>query len=78
MCRPLRILLPAIVTQTILLACAAARGEDPASLRVLGDAYPRAFFFRSCEGFAANPGVSYERWDACFSRLMGIEGKVLE
>jgi hypothetical protein len=77
-CRPPRILLLAIVTEIILIACAAVHAEDSPSLRVLQDAYPRAFFFRSSEGFAANGRVPYERWDACFSRLMGIEGKVLE
>ena len=30
------------------------------SLRVLGDAWPRAFFFRGAEGQAANARISYE------------------
>jgi len=51
---------------------------DSPALRVLQEAYPRAFFFRASEGVAANPRVPYHRWDACFSRLMGIEGKVLD
>lgn len=47
-------------------------------LRVVQGDYPRAFFFRSSEGLAANPKVSYEDWEKTFSRLMGIEGKVLD
>ncbi len=63
-----------------LLVCALrpAAAEQPKTLRVLQDQYPRAFFFRSAEGFAANPRISYEQWEAQFERLMGIEGKVLE
>ncbi len=78
MCRPPRFSLLPIVTEIILIGASAVDVEDPASLRVLQEAYPRAFFFRSAEGFAANQRVPYERWDACFSRLMGVEGKVLE
>ena len=48
------------------------------SLRVLEDAYPRAFFFRQCEGMAANRGVTYAQWETSFGRLMGIQGKVLD
>jgi len=40
--------------------------------------YPRAYFFRQSEGYAARPQISYEQWDRTFSRLMGIEGKVLD
>ena len=58
------------------VACLSAAPLD--SLRVLGDAWPRAFFFRGAEGQAANPKLSYEDWERTFSRLMGIEGKVLE
>lgn len=47
-------------------------------LQVFRAGYPRAFFFRSSEGFADNPRISYEEWDRTFRRLMGIEGKVLD
>ena len=47
-------------------------------LQVLGDAYPRAFFFRASEGAAARRGADYDEWDATFSRLMGIQGKALD
>ncbi|MGB2823238.1 MAG: hypothetical protein WBF17_19800, partial [Phycisphaerae bacterium] len=50
-------------------------GQVPPALR---GGYPRAFFFRAAEGFAANQGIPYDRWEATFSRLMGIEGKVLD
>ncbi len=53
-------------------------GADMGQLRVLGDEYPRAFFFRQAEGSAAQQGVPYEQWEKTFERLMGIEGKVLE
>lgn len=45
---------------------------------ILTAPYPRAFFFRMSEGFASRTDWGYERWDGAFSRLMGIEGKVLE
>ena len=45
---------------------------------MLKAAQPRAFFFRAAEGFARRRALSYEQWDAMFSRLMGIEGKVLD
>jgi len=47
-------------------------------LPVIEGDYPRAFFFRSSEGMAANPAVSFDLWNKTFSRLMGIEGKVLD
>lgn len=47
-------------------------------LEVLTSGYPRVYFFRSSEGMAAQPRMTFERWEACFSRLMGIEGKVLD
>ncbi len=52
--------------------------QDPSGLRVLGPDEPRPFFFRSAEGWAANPRIDYARWERDFSRLWGIEGKVLE
>ncbi len=48
------------------------------SLRIRRNEYPRVFFFRQCEGAAAGQGMTYERWEKTFERLMGIEGKVLE
>jgi hypothetical protein len=47
-------------------------------LAIFQDGDPRAFFFRQSEGYAANPQITYEQWDHTFSRLMGIEGKVLD
>ncbi len=48
------------------------------SLDVMGPNYPRAFFFRSAEGFASNPRIAYPQWEKAFERLMGIEGKALD
>jgi len=59
-------------------ACAGGGAPRLAALRVLSDGYPRAFFFRSSEGQAANSRISYDDWEKSFSRLMGIEGKVLD
>lgn len=47
-------------------------------LRILQEDYPRVFFFRQSEGYAAQPAISYEKWENTFEKLMGIEGKVLD
>jgi len=65
------------VSRLSLILIPALLSAQPALDAVNGD-YPRAFFFRSSEGLAANPKVTYEEWEKTFSRLMGIEGKVLE
>src|SRR5689334_15988935 len=76
MCR--RVLL-AFFLAALPVYAADAPTRDLRSLSVLKqDDYPRAFFFRSSEGAAANPRSSYEQSDRTFSRLVGIEGKVLE
>ncbi|MCX7014168.1 MAG: hypothetical protein NTW86_16730 [Candidatus Sumerlaeota bacterium] len=49
-----------------------------APLLIMQGDYPRAYFFRSAEGQAANTNNTYAEWDATFSRLMGIEGKVFD
>jgi len=51
---------------------------DLESLKTAGDAWPKVFFFRQTESMASNPRVTYQRWEQSFSRLMGIEGKVLD
>ena len=51
--------------------------NDLVRLRVMADAYPRAYFFRLCEHLASDKEVSYEEWEGLFERLMGIEGKAL-
>lgn len=71
-----RCLLP--LALCLAIAPPAAGASQPGSLPVVSGDYPRVFFFRSSEGAAANPAISYERWDREFSRLMGIEGKVLD
>ena len=40
------------------------------------DVYPRVFFFRASERPGKDPGLSYQKWEAAFERLMGIMGKV--
>ena len=55
-----------------------AGGAETEKRPVLTGGYPRAFFFRAAEGWAANERIPFERWEATFARLMGIEGKVLD
>lgn len=57
-------------------AMAADLGRPP--LRIMGPEYPRVFFFRAAESGPSRPNTVYERWDAEFSRLMGIMGKCLD
>lgn len=79
-----------IVASVVILACISRSGvgeeksANPiAESRVMpaivtSNEYPRAYFFRHSEGYAANQGCSFERWNEAFSRLQGIQGKVLE
>ncbi len=73
-----RVFLIAASVVVMTLCNKALSGVDMEQLGVLGDEYPRVFFFRQAEGVAAQKGVSYEQWEKTFERLMGIEGKVLE
>jgi hypothetical protein len=61
-----------------LLALAAAAAPTGPHLDILTAGDPRAFYFRFAEGAAAQKANTFEKWDASFSRLMGIEGKTLE
>jgi hypothetical protein len=49
-----------------------------ARLPVISGEYPRVFFFRQSEGLARQGKFPFEQWERTFSRLMGIEGKVLD
>ncbi len=68
----------------LLLACGQPNDREAEgaaaldSLRVMGDEYPRAYFFRAAESPAKSPELSYEDWEQNFERLMGIQGKVLD
>ena len=62
----------------LAVAGCGAFAAEPETRPVMQDNYPRAFFFRSAEGMAANQRVTYARWDSTFNRLMGIMGKTLE
>ncbi|MFQ6098250.1 MAG: hypothetical protein ACE5O2_11050, partial [Armatimonadota bacterium] len=61
-----------------MLAASAATADRIESLDLFTRGWPRAFFFRASEGMAANPRVTFDVWEANFSRLFGIEGKVLD
>ena len=54
----------------VLNACGTVPDQQGPDLRVLGDEYPRAYFFRMAEG-TYEP---YEDWEANLERLMGIQG----
>lgn len=54
-----------------------AAGEDR-PLDVLTEEYPVAFFFRQTEGLAAVGKLPYPAWQARFSGLMGVMGKMLD
>jgi len=87
----MRRILQAIVVACFLLSTCPAVHAQPQSrtiskelnaplsdLQVLKPIYPQAYFFRASEGFARRRTLDYDRWDQIFSRLMGIEGKVLD
>ncbi|MCP5113845.1 MAG: hypothetical protein GY953_23685, partial [bacterium] len=44
----------------------------------MSENYPRAYYFRASERPGRDPSITYEDWERDFSRLMGIEGKVLD
>lgn len=67
-----------LLTFTLAACCAELRAADSPRLQILGDAYPRAFFFRHSEGLAASGRLTFEQWDRQFNGLMGIMGKALE
>ena len=60
---------------TVLVSACAAGRREPRELEILSDGYPAAFFFRHSAGAATQK--PYEKWEKSFSRLMGVEGKVL-
>jgi hypothetical protein len=81
----------AIILSSFVIGHSSFAAEPPA---VITADYPRAFFFRQSESYIAGdsehpffkppadyrpdmPGA-YERWEACFSRLGGIAGKLLD
>ena len=51
---------------------------DIKDLKLFGNEYPKAFFFRYSETFAASGNYPYKEWQEIFSQLGGIEGKVME
>ncbi len=61
-----------------LLACL-AQARDVTKLEILGENYPRAFFFRATEGaFVEQRYPTYDSWAENFDRLQGIMGKCLD
>ncbi|MBI4978966.1 MAG: hypothetical protein HZC28_15920 [Spirochaetes bacterium] len=62
----------------MLLAAAVMLSAEDRPLLIYTAGYPRAFFFRSAEGAAANPKTGYEEWSSNYGRLMGIMGKCLD
>lgn len=63
----------------LLAPIAALHAADTLPALALQDGnYPRAFFFRSCEGGPSRRGMTYEQWESDYDRLMGIIGKALD
>jgi len=56
----------------------ASVARDIEKLDILGDNYPRAFFFRASEGTMGARYRNYEVWESNFNRLSGIMGKCLD
>jgi len=69
-----------IIRAALLLAplTAPLAAEAPPDLALFDGNYPRAFFFRSCEGGPSRRGMTYATWEADYDRLMGIIGKALD
>ncbi len=63
----------------VLLSASWLIAQQPGTLSIRQNQYPRAFFFRTTEqAFNARRYPTYESWDAQFNRLQGIMGKCLE
>jgi len=57
-------------------AAPAAAANPP--LDIFSDEFPVSFFFRQTEGLAASGKMEYAEWNARFSGLMGVMGKMLD
>lgn len=62
----------------LLVAAAISGLASVSDLELLGPDYPRVFFFRSAEAMPYRKGMTYERWEGEYGRLMGIMGKCLD
>ncbi|MBN2295266.1 MAG: hypothetical protein JXM70_22740 [Pirellulales bacterium] len=62
----------------LMAVCASVQARHPQELRIFQDGWPRAFFFRSCEGPPSRRDFDYDLWSADYGRLMGIMGKCLD
>lgn len=51
---------------------------DRRDLRIFSDTHPVSLFFRDTEATAASGRLSYEDWNARYSRLAGVIGKMLD
>ncbi len=72
--RPIALL--SLITLAIVTSASVAR--DIEKLDILGEKYPRAFFFRASEGTMGGRYRDYEVWEKTFNRLSGIMGKCLD
>ena len=79
--KPKRLLAVLVILFGWLGKFAAGQEGRPATLAglpVISGEYPRVFFFRQSEGLARQGRIPFDQWEKAFSRLMGIEGKVLD
>ncbi|WP_153558601.1 hypothetical protein [Roseimaritima sediminicola] len=61
---------------TLLLCCSPLVAQQ--DLEIFDGNYPVSFFFRYPEGLAAKGKMPFEAWDARFSQLSGVMGKMLD
>ncbi|UCD28225.1 MAG: hypothetical protein JSV03_14215, partial [Planctomycetota bacterium] len=62
----------------IFSMCGIVTAQGLNQLEIMNAGYPRAFFFRNCEGLARSGQMTFEQWERTFTRLGGIEGKVFD
>ena len=69
-----------VTSVPVFAAPAATRDPNRAmdGLDIFSDEFPVSFFFRQTEGLAANGKMKYADWNARFSGLMGVMGKMLD
>jgi len=60
------------------IPAASPAAETGPRLEIFTDEQPVCFFFRGTEATARKRAMSYEEWEARFSRLNGVMGKMLD
>jgi hypothetical protein len=66
-----------VLTSLLLFQAYCGYAAPASDLTLLGSDYPRVFFFRSSESAPYRKGMTYEKWESEYDRLMGLMGKCL-